>query len=377
MANAFDAFSTTKFKRDIVVDRKHCERYIKKTIVTPNEVEFTVHIPFEQLKSWYETKQTTLVDYSYVQILNEFIGKKYLLKIRENFSRGDECLRLNCTRVAKKFIGQKGRRRENLFTQVKSIAIRQDEISTVGSVALLNELENQVSRLEDINATISRDNKEIGLKYKEVSKMFSQTQTKIDKATVDIDELKEENNSLYNIIEKLSPQMRFEDKGKTVSEVGKRQQDRKLKILATRIEQALWFSESFGLHLESANLISSDSGKPHSISFEEKGLKSYKELPNVDQENIQQVLHIMDRFCIGEAAYHELTCCTGGEALPRSYLVKVCKDDLNKQFYIERTPGNANGAALNFEDELSCVIEKLVRLLINRLFRLNYSGMGM
>lgn len=94
---------------------------IKKAIVTPNEVEFTVHIPFEQLKCWYEAKQTTLVHNSYVQILNAFIGERYLLKIQENCSRIDECLRLSCTRVAKKFIGQTGRRRENLFTKMKSI----------------------------------------------------------------------------------------------------------------------------------------------------------------------------------------------------------------------------------------------------------------
>ena len=116
--------------------------------------------------------------------------------------------------------------------------------------------------------------------------------------------------------------------------------------------------------------INSDSGKPHSISFEEKGLKSCKEIPNEEHENIQQVLHIMDKFCIGEAAYHELICCPGGEELPRSYLVKQWKDDINKGFYIERTPGIANGAAPNFEDELSCVIGKLVRLLISNLFRI-------
>ena len=48
--------------------------------------------------------------------------------------------------------------------------------------------------------------------------------------------------------------------------------------------------------------INSDSCKPHSISFEEKVLKSCKEIPNEEQENIQQILHIMDKFCIGEAA---------------------------------------------------------------------------
>ena len=110
-----------------------------------------------------------------------------------------------------------------------------------------------------------------------------------------------------------------------------------------------------------------DSGGTHTLSFNEKGLKSYKNLPTEDKQKVQQVLHIMDKFCIGEASYHELTCCSGGEQLPRSYLVKQCKDDLNKLFCIERTPGTANGASLDFEQELICVLEKMVgtKLLSN------------
>ena len=83
----------------------------------------------------------------------------------------------------------------------------------------------------------------------------------------------------------------------------------------------------------------------------EKGSRSYKDLPEKEKEDIQQVLFIMDKFCIGEAAYHELTCCAGGEELSRSYLVKKCKEDLNKLCSIERTSGEANGTAFNFHDE--------------------------
>jgi hypothetical protein len=89
-----------------------------------------------------------------------------------------------------------------------------------------------------------------------------------------------------------------------------------------------WFSESFGLCLDSVKL-DDDSGQAHCLSFAlEKGLKSCKELPDEEQQDIQQVLFIMDKFCIGEAAYHKLTCCHG-EELPRSYLVKQCKENLN------------------------------------------------
>ena len=52
--------------------------------------------------------------------------------------------------------------------------------------------------------------------------------------------------------------------------------------------------------------------------------------------------------------------CPSGEKLPRSYLIKQCKENLNKHVYIERTPGEAAGAALDFEDELRHVIETLV-----------------
>ena len=92
----------------------------------------------------------------------------------------------------------------------------------------------------------------------------------------------------------------------------------------------------------------------------EKGSRLYKNLSEKEKEDIQQVLFIMDKFCIGEAAYHELTCCSGGEELPRTSLVKQCKEDLNKLCFIERTPGEASGAAFNFHDELSTVIEKMV-----------------
>ena len=213
--------------------------------------------------------------------------------------------------------------RQNLLAKAKSVAIRHSEISTV---ALVNDLQSQVSQLQNVNAAITNENKILSIKCKETSTQVGQIQKKIDKATVDIDKLKTENNKLYNVIEKNSPQRRFEDKGKTFVEVGKRQQERKLQTLATRVEQALWFSESFVLRLDRVKLVD-DSGQAHSLSFSsEKRLKSYKELPGNEQQDIQQVLFIMDKFCIGEAAYHELTCCPGGEELHRSYLVKQCKD---------------------------------------------------
>jgi hypothetical protein len=64
---------------------------------------------------------------------------------------------------------------------------------------------------------------------------------------------------------------------------GKRQQERKLKTLETRVEQALWFSESFGLKVDTVKLVD-HLGNPYSLSFGEKGRKSYKHLPTKEQQ---------------------------------------------------------------------------------------------
>ena len=44
------------------------------------------------------------------------------------------------------------------------------------------------------------------------------------------------------------------------------------------------------------------------------------------KDKVKSVLFLLDNFCIGE--FHELTnMCSGGKDLPRSYLIKQCKDD--------------------------------------------------
>ena len=47
-------------------------------------------------------------------------------------------------------------------------------------------------------------------------------------------------------------------------------------------------------------------------------------------------------------------------SLPRSYLIKQCKEDLNQICHITRTPGVAEGAELDFDTELETVIQQQV-----------------
>ena len=61
-------------------------------------------------------------------------------------------------------------------------------------------------------------------------------------------------------------------------------------------------------------------------------------------------LFLLDKFCVGDSLYHELTMVMDG--LPKSYLVKQRRDQLNDICYIISTPGEAEGAQISFTDLL-------------------------
>ena len=90
-----------------------------------------------------------------------------------------------------------------------------------------------------------------------------------------------------------------------------------------------------------------EEGTSRRLSYSEKAKKSYKDLSAQDQEKVKSVLYILDKFCIGDAAYHELTM-ECGNGLPRSYLIKQCKDDLNKLCHITATPVIEQGVQMDF-----------------------------
>ena len=103
-------------------------------------------------------------------------------------------------------------------------------------------------------------------------------------------------------------------------------------------------------------------GKSYKIEYETElgGEKYYGDLSEEEKIKVQEALFITDKFCIGEATYHELTMTDGAEGLPRSYLVKQCKQNLNDLCHIERKPGENEGAQLDLLSELKSTIAKQV-----------------
>jgi hypothetical protein len=73
---------------------------------------------------------------------------------------------------------------------------------------------------------------------------------------------------------------------------------------------------------------------------------NFDSLSNENKEKIKQVLFLLDKLCVGDAFYHELTMIT--DCLPKSYLVKQRRGKLNDISNVIPTPGKADGTRISF-----------------------------
>ena len=91
-------------------------------------------------------------------------------------------------------------------------------------------------------------------------------------------------------------------------------------------------------------------------------MSKYNFLPEKEKTRLKEVLYILDRFCVGDAAYHALSEEESG--LPRSYLIKHCRSDINSSFTIKRTPGELVDAQISFKEELQRKIRENVSIAL-------------
>ena len=166
------------------------------------------------------------------------------------------------------------------------------------------------------------------------------------------------NQNLLNYIDILERNENVSNKGKDISEVKKK--SRTLNIFLTGAQNALWFSKSFGLELQSVTVIETKTGKLHIIGTEqaqgpsgvtsnnEEQSRGFEAIPDQEKANVERILFLLDKFCVGDCFHHELTMVIDG--LPKSYLVKQRRDQLNKICHVTPTPGVADGAQMSFND---------------------------
>ena len=82
-----------------------------------------------------------------------------------------------------------------------------------------------------------------------------------------------------------------------------------------------------------------------------------------DYEKVLQILYIVDRFCVSDEAYHELSSIS--KDLPPLYRVKRARLSLNSTLELQRFSGPLPGAYRPLRDALTREIQNVVS---NRVF---------
>ena len=69
MSDILKVFDHCKFKEKISLSTEHCLNYVRKDCVAGNQIRFTVNIPNEHLRSWYDLREESslLSQFSYVE----------------------------------------------------------------------------------------------------------------------------------------------------------------------------------------------------------------------------------------------------------------------------------------------------------------------
>ena len=73
-------------------------------------------------------------------------------------------------------------------------------------------------------------------------------------------------------------------------------------------------------------------------------------MTDTESSQIEQVLFLLDKFYVSDELYHEFA--IAYDDMPRSYLIKQRRSDLNKMCHIERVPGTYPGAQCSFKELL-------------------------
>ncbi|XP_077866238.1 uncharacterized protein LOC144353838 [Saccoglossus kowalevskii] len=178
------------------------------------------------------------------------------------------------------------------------------------------------------------------------------THAALDGVSSQLDKERSINKELRHYIETLEGNAQCV--GRKITHVKDKQRKRKLKVLESKAEIALWFTRSFGLTVNTLSATDEDKGEiifnfSNNIITDSKSQLpcNEKEMPDVspdvrigtlpenEQYEIYELQHLLDRFSISNEAYHELTMTVSGKNLPRSYLVKQCRKNLNEVCHLE------------------------------------------
>jgi uncharacterized coiled-coil protein SlyX len=270
-----------------------------------------------------------------------------------------------CATAKRSTVGLNGDTRRKILSSMKRLLLYKNEVQDI------SEMNDLVTKLQKEKEELKKQMKVLEEKCENLLHEILQEKENIQKISHLEDKvcgLESMNTELLAYISGLEQKdichncdSTFCNKGQAYHKVSYSQKQRKLKQIKSNAEKALWFLESFGIKIDKLLLTDTASNENINLKFNESvGKAAYKSLTAEEQDKIKQVVYIMDSFCVSDAAYHELSM-IDSDGLPRSYLIKQCRMDLNSIHSVSRTPGSWPGAQLSFKVELHNHLSKLVR----------------
>ena len=246
--------------------------------------------------------------------------------------------------------------------------LRREVISAEKWEADLRSIESKLEKAEEqiFNWRAKYENLE-----GEKEKLFKEMLSEIEK---DYAREKEKTSELIKYIDRLQNESLGINRGAGIPDLKTKQaKNRKLKELKTRAQKALNFVKIFGLDLQLLKLKDPNSTDSFSVAFsttnhsnpqqEHGGVASqkskYEKLHLDDKNTVESILFLMDKFGVGDEFIHELSMAVDDFPV-KSYLIKQCRSDLNKQVNISTTPGLAPGAQCSFKELLTDKVRDMV-----------------
>lgn len=319
--------------------------YVRRQVDLANEILFCVEIPWPSLLLWNNLRNSTSgQNVNYVDFLNSTVTDAWVVVKSE---RVEERLCKQSATVKNAFESAKGRKREQLKDKVYKLSVNRGETESI---------DQYKSKVNQSNEELEEYKKKCCNLEEERDNLLEQMMDEKHKMEQEISDLTLVNKELAEYVEALEKRDFLDCHGKKVHEVGSKQKGRKLRVLKNKAQCALWFMKSFGLEISQIKL-KDEEGSNYSFDY----AADYGGSPNLCQNDIkertEQILFLLDKFCVGDAVYHEFTSLS--DDLPKSYLVKQMRGNMNKTYHIERTRGYP-GARLDFTSTLRSHVQELL-----------------
>ena len=341
MADLLSEYKRQEIEWQLKLSSEFPLEYVRREAASQCDFLCCVEIPWPLLRTWSELLEVTSgTEINYIDLLNATVVDGWFA-LKRNNERMNELLRKKSSAAKSSYKKTSGRKRNELDSKTYSLCVRRGESEVLDSYKEIEEWRKTYSELAN-----------------EKKKMYEEMKKEINKLEEEITDLTDVNKELADYIEALEQRESLKCQGKKVTEVGTKQKGRKLRHLKYKVQCALWFCKSFGLEITQVKL-KDEKGGAHTLDWEPTPTNGdYENLHKEDKKKLEQVLFLLDKFCVGDEVYHELTMIT--EYLPKSYLVKQLRGNLNKTYHIEQTQGKYPGAQINFTATLQEHIKELL-----------------